>query len=228
MKRGINFGKRFVTMVTIATLAMTTGATAYAAEKAEEPQTDVVSTAIDINRLAKENDVNPYELKAAIEESMDETVASPFSSLATNTPNVKASESVEPIGERVVDGMVRNVKVTKKNQDSTAYVAKSGALTASGKTPTVGMCAMHINVTTKTGETSDSIVRLGEVIYMDNAVDVNGRSLSMFVVEDRGNPSNRTDFWIDIYFGQYENTSSDTYKAAINYGIKTVSYSYYY
>ncbi|GFI48220.1 B-enzyme [Lachnospiraceae bacterium] len=60
---------------------------------------------------------------------------------------------------------------------------------------------------------------------MDESVDVNGTSCSSFVVEDRGNPSNRTTYWIDIYFG-LNNTSN--YNAAINYGVKTVSYYYYY
>ncbi|MDE7321337.1 MAG: hypothetical protein K2N73_01165 [Lachnospiraceae bacterium] len=79
-------------------------------------------------------------------------------------------------------------------------MAKSGALTASGKTPTVGMCAMHINVTTKTGNTTNTKVKLGTTIYMDKSIDVNGTSCSSFVVEDRGNRSNRTTYWIDIYW----------------------------
>lgn len=49
---------------------------------------------------------------------------------------------------------------------------------------------MQIKLTTKTGQTSDSIVRLGTAIYMTEAVDINGTSYSSFVVEDN--------FWIDM------------------------------
>lgn len=228
MKRKMSLGKQIIKAVAAATLVMSMGLTAFAAEDAENLQMEIDGTIIDIGQLAKKNDVNPYELKAAIEESIDADVVSLFSSLATNTPNTMASESTELVWGRAATGARGNVKVNKKNQDSTAYVAKAGQVTANGKTPEVGMCAMYIKSTTKTGSTSSSKVKLGTTIYMDSAVDVNGTSLSSFVVEDRGNPDNRTDFWIDIFFGQYVDTNSATYKAAINYGIKTVSYYYYY
>lgn len=228
MKRKIGFGKHFITVVVAVTLVMAMGLTAFAAEGSDDLRMELGGTIIDIGQLAKENDVDPYELKAAIEESMDAEVASPFSSLATYTPNTMASESTEIVCGRAAASATGNIKVNKENQDSTAYVAKEGAVTANGKTPDIGMCAMYIKSTTKTGQTSDSIVRLGTTIYMDSAVDVNGTSLSSFVVEDRGNPKNRTDFWIDIFFGQYVDKNSDEYIAAINYGVKTVSYYYYY
>lgn len=228
MRRKMSFGKQIIKTVAAVTLVMSMGLTAFAAEDAENLQMEIGGTIIDIDQLAKENDVNPYELKAAIEESMGAEVVSPFSSLATNTPNTMASESTELVRGRATTSVSGNVKVSKNNQDSTAYVAKDGDKTASNKTPEVGMCAMYIKSTTKTGSTSDTIVKLGTTIFMNSAIDVNGKSLSSFVVEDRGNPSNRTDFWIDIYFGQYVDKNSPTYKAAVNYGIKTVSYYYYY
>lgn len=228
MKREIGFGKHFITAVATAALVMAMGFTAVAAENSDDLQMDFGGTIIDIAQLAKENDVDPYELKAAIEESMDAEVASPFSSLATYTPNTMASESIEFVCGRSATSESDSIQVNKINQDSTAYVAKEGAVTANGKTPAVGMCAMYIKSTTKKGQTSDSIVRLGTTIYMETPIDVNGTSLSTFVVEDRGNPDNRTDFWIDIFLGQYVDKTSDTYKAAIKYGVKTVSYHYYY
>lgn len=181
---------------------------------------DIGETEINIEQIAEDNGVSPSALKEAILRGNNSEKASPFSELTTETPNTKASETVS---EPRVGGA--RASTTKKDQDSTAYVAKSGALTASGKTPTVGMCAMHIDVTTKTGSTTSSKVKLGTTISMDSAVDVNGTSLSSFVVEDRGSPKNRSTYWIDIYFGE---KTDATYKAAINYGIKTVTYSYSY
>lgn len=178
---------------------------------------------VDVEKLAEENGVNPYELKKSILNGLNEEKASPFSDLATEKSGCSASESVEKISGRSIE--LYSTKVSKKDQDSTAYVAKSGALTASGKTPSVGMCAMHTDVTTKTGSTTNSKIKLGTKIYMTKAVKVNGTSYSSFVVEDRGAPSNRTPYWIDIYFGVKNDTN---YNAAINYGVKTVSYYYYY
>lgn len=223
----MGFMKQVIATVAAITMVMAMGITGIAAEDTDLLM-DLGGTIIDIGQLAKENDVDPYELKAAIEESVDAEVASPFSSLATGTPNTMASESTELVRGYSATSLSGSTKVSKVNQDSTAYVAKEGQVTANGKTPTIGMCAMYIKSTTKTGQTSDKIVRLGTTIYMESPVDVNGTSFSSFVVEDRGNPSNRTDFWIDIFFGQYVDKNSDTYKAAINYGVKTVSYYYYY
>lgn len=214
-------GRRVGTAITAVVLAMAMNITAFAAEDSNNLNVDIGGIIVDVEQVAEENGVNPYALKEAIEEGLNTEKASPFSSLATRTPNTQASESVEYSLTR----SARSTKASKTDQDSTAYVAKSGALTASGKTPTVGMCAMHINATTKTGSTTSTKVKLGTTIYMDESVDVNGTSCSSFVVEDRGNPSNRTTYWIDIYFG-LNNTSN--YNAAINYGVKTVSYYYYY
>ncbi|MCL2254592.1 MAG: hypothetical protein FWC09_09125 [Lachnospiraceae bacterium] len=182
---------------------------------------DIGGIIIDVSQIAEDNAVNPYELREAIEKGINADKVSPFSSLDTYSPNMIASESVEI-------PLIRSapIKVTKSNQDSTAYVANSGALTASGKTPAVGMCAMHTNVTTKTGSTSSSMVKLGTVITVgNNTITIQGTAYPAFFVEDRGTPSNRTDFWIDLYFG-LNNTAN--YNAAINYGVKQVSYYYHY
>ncbi|MDD3417359.1 MAG: hypothetical protein PHY47_25765 [Lachnospiraceae bacterium] len=221
MKRKMIIGKRIATGITATAIAMAMSINVFAAENASDLMVDIGGTTVDVEQIAEENGVNPYALKEAIEDGMNAEKASPFSNLVTNTPNVKASESVEYSLEK----SARSTKASKTNQDSTAYVAKSGALTASGKTPAVGMCAMHIDATTKTGSTTSTKVKLGTTIYMDDSVDVNGTSRSSFVVEDRGNPSNRTTYWIDVYFGLNNTTN---YNAAINYGVKTVSYYYYY
>lgn len=188
-------------------------------------QSDLVvnigETQINVEQIADANGVDPYALKDAILRGNNAEKASPFSSLRTRTPNTKATEMTSASD---VSGIYATT-TKKSDQDSTAYVAKSGALTASGKTPEVGMCAMHIDVTTKTGSTTSTKVKLGTTISMTKSVDVNGDSRSSFVVEDRGNPTNRTTYWIDIYFGE---KTDATYKAAINYGVKTVSYSYTY
>lgn len=183
---------------------------------------------IDVGQLAEENQVDPYELKEAIIDGYYADRTSPFSNLETvRDENILPVESVEKItvGNDSVNGPITEMTiVSKTNQDSTAYVAKAGALTASGKTPEIGMCAMHVNVTTKTGNTNSSTIKLGTKIYMDSPVNVNGTNYSSFVVEDRGAPEGRTAYWIDIYFGL-----TDTYYTnAIAYGVQTVSYKYYY
>lgn len=184
----------------------------------------VGNKSIDVTGIAKENGVDPYELKKAIENGKNTQKASPFSNLATTKSGKKEAEIIETISARAGTTATRT-KVTKKNQDSTAYVAKKGSLTASGKTPQIGMCAMHTNVTTKTGETTSKVIKLGATLHMEEAVNINGITSTSFIVEDRGAPKNRTKYWIDVYFGLNNSTN---YQAAINYGIKKVSYFYYY
>lgn len=177
---------------------------------------------IDVEKLAEENSVDPYELKDAILKGLSSEKASPFSDLQTVDKNVEATETVIQVMSK--DGRVNNI-AKKIDQDATAYVARSGAVTASGKKPTIGMCAMHVNVTTKTGTTSDKVVRLGTKIYMDEFINVNGKTLSSFIVEDRGEPSGRSEFWIDIYWGLKTDAN---YNSAIQFGKQEVSYSYLY
>lgn len=199
-----------------AVLFMVGNAQVYAQE--ENMMLNVGESEINVEQLAEENNVDPVALKRAIIEGFDAEKASPFSDLVQSVPNTKAYETVATGKERA------SSTVYKRNQDSTAYVANSGALTASGKTPAVGMCAMHTDVTTKTGSTSSTKIKLGTTIHMEDDVNVNGKNYSSFVVEDRGAPTNRTTYWIDIYFG----LKSSYYDAAINYGVKTVSFHYSY
>lgn len=225
MKRNIiaKHIKHLGAVVTAFVLAMSMNTAAFAAENTNNMLVDIGGIVVDVEQIAEENDVEPYALKEAIEEGKNAEKASPFSNLRTSTPNTEAAEHTEYSVFRTSERA--STKASKTNQDSTAYVAKSGALTASGKTPTLGMCAMHIDATTKTGTTSSTKVKLGTTIYMEDKVNVNGTNYSSFNVEDRGNPTNRTTYWIDIYFGLHNTTN---YNAAINYGVKTVSYYYYY
>lgn len=193
---------------------------ATALAESTESLITIGETTIDTEELAEKNGVNQYELKAAIQKGLSEEKASPFSNLVTTNRKVPNSN----ISTQIVQPYASIKTAYKMNQDSTAYVSQPGALTASGKTPTIGMCAMHINVTTKTGSTTENVVKLGTTIFMEEAIDINGTDYPYLVVEDRGNPSNRTPYWIDVYFGL-----TDTYYgAAINYGITPVSYHYFY
>lgn len=223
MKKRIIIVKRLAAITTAATLAIAMNVTSFAADKTDL-KIDMDGITVDVEKVAAENGVNPYALKQSIEDGMNAEKASPFSSLVTNKPNSIASEDVDISNTTEVSATSTQTKVTKKNQDSTAYVANSGALTASGKTPKIGMCAMHINVTTKTGKTTKDIVRLGTTIHMSKSIKISGKEYSSFVVEDRGGASNRTKFFIDLYFGLNNSTN---YNAAINYGVKTVTYYYY-
>ena len=220
--------KRFVSLMLILCmtliLAIPVGASAHTSDLLLEINGEI----IDVGQLAEEYHVDPYELREAIIEGYYSDKASPFSNLEViKDENLLLSESRDKIilGKENINGPITEMTiVSKTNQDSTAYVSKEGALTASGKTPEIGMCAMHINVTTKTGNTNGSPIKLGTTIYMDNPVNVNGTNYTSFVVEDRGAPEGRTKYWIDIYFG----LTGSHYTDAINYGVQTVSYRYYY
>ncbi|MFI3212891.1 MAG: hypothetical protein R3Y24_06065 [Eubacteriales bacterium] len=176
---------------------------------------------INITELANQNNVDPYELREAINNGYGTLYGelSVFSMLDKSGTNIATTYTVSDELSRT--GMQQKYCIS---QDSTAYVSSAGALTASGKTPTVGMCAMHIDVTTKTGSTTENMVRLGETIYMNSAVNVNGTNYYTLKVEDRGERENATAFWIDVYFG----LSSSYYQNAITYGVKPVSFHYYY
>lgn len=199
----------------VLTISMVSG-TVYA-EPSENLKVTVGKNVIDIEKLAEDNHVDPYELKNAVIQATHGTHMSPFSDLKSVKSNSKASESVEVISRSVT-------KVTKSNQDSTAYVGY-GADTASGKTPKKGMCAMKTSVTTKTGNSSSTMVKLGTTLFMEDPVNVQGTDYYSLVVEDRGSGSGRSTYWIDVCFGEY---TDQNYTDATNYGIKTVSYRYYY
>lgn len=179
---------------------------------------------INVLEVAKENGVNPYELRQAILEDMEAEIFSPFSKVNSTKEVPAPSESVEYL----FDANTRSVRALarKNNQTATGYTGDPGKETASGKTPAVGMCAMDVDVTTKTGTTTDEIIRLGTKIYLDNFIDVNGTSLSSLTIEDRGTgAATHTKFWIDVCFGI---TTPATDAAATIFGSQTVSYSYIY
>lgn len=206
--------KRIMSLCTVMILLLPTVAFA------ESNQTlKVGNQSIDIEALAKENGVSPHELEQAIIEGMYADRSSPFSDLVSIRPK-------EPEYGETIMGKTPGVGVaTKSNQDSTAYVDSSGALTASRKTPEIGMCAMHVNATTKTGSETSNKVKLGQTIYMLTNINMSGTWYRSFIVEDRGAPKNRTTYWIDIYFGEKNDAS---YNAAIDYGVQTVDFKYYY
>jgi|GEM_PF-1591498 len=186
----------------------------------EDYEVKIGEYTIDTEALADEYGVDVEELKEAIEEGVEEEKASPFSSL--DASKIKKEKSKSRIRLQAHEG--EGSKIYRSNQDSTAYVANAGAKTASGVTPQVGMCAMYPKVTTRKGSTTNTMIKFGTPIYMTNSVNVNGKWCSYFTVTDRGNPCGRTNYWIDIYFGQ---KTDATYKAAVNYGIRKVSYYYY-
>ena len=214
--------KRGTSAILLSSLVLSMSLTAFAEESKEDLTVDIGNNiTVDVDELARENGVDPYALKEAIEDGLNSEKASPFSDLYVE-------ESDESIGANSIDWLDYNVsldatKVSKTNQDSTAYVSTATALTASGKTPSIGMCAMHQDVTTKSGNTTSSCVKLGTTIYMTKSININGTNYSSFVVEDRGKPKNRTTYWVDLYFG----LKDQHYNDAINYGVQKVSYYYY-
>jgi hypothetical protein len=102
------------------------------------------------------------------------------------------------------------------NQDVTAYVAPSGSLTASGKTPE----ALDVAVHTSGGS---PIFPFGTIIFTDTAlvVDRYGYTARTFNVQDTGTGPGLSTYWFDIYYGV--NTTANT-QAATNFGIQQVSY----
>lgn len=104
------------------------------------------------------------------------------------------------------------------NQDVTAYVAASGKLTASGKTPSALDVAVHKKTDGK------PVLPFGTIIYTNSAlvIDRYGATARTFNVQDIGPGIGRTTYWFDIYYGV--NTTANR-NAANLFGIKQVSYS---
>lgn len=172
----------------------------------------------DILKLADDNDVYPESLRDSVVGSFGAARFSPFENVIQKNPPQA----------RALIGRTRTGITQVTDQNATAYVA-TGNKTASGKDPAVGMAAMHINVTTKTNPTTAEILKLGTPIYFGTPnkreyINFNGYSRDSLVVEDRGNPSNRTKYWIDIFFGD-ATTANRT--AALNYGVKTQAFFYW-
>lgn len=111
--------------------------------------------------------------------------------------------------------------------DSTAYSAKSGALTHSGKDARWGYVAVHYR-------NGKPMRPFGTIIMPDKSVyhPLYG-SRGTFYVEDTGDYGNVFDaWWIDFYFGDCSTCSKydgtyDNYDRAVNYGTRTINYYYY-
>ena len=221
--KGKKSKKRINAAIAMLLLAMTFCATAFAEEDPNDFLVDIGGgEMIDVEELAKKYNVDPYELKKAIEEGMNDEKFSPFSNLATLPPSTQEPEEQQPF-HRIVQ-IPMGQKVRRLYQDATAYVADSSALNASGKIPAIGMCTIQANVASKEDDTAIEKIKLGTVLYMEESIDINGSPLSAFVVEGSGNASDHSKYGIDIYFGQ--NTESNV-KFVTDYGVEKVNYYYY-
>jgi hypothetical protein len=174
----------------------------------------------DILGLASVNDVYPESLRDSVVNSYGAARFSPFDNVVQKNPSADYLEiSRTRNGNRVSQVW---------NQNATAYVATGNPM-ANGVMPYIGAAAMHIDVTTKSGVTTASIVRLGTPINFGTPdarenINFNGYTMGSLVIDDRGGASNRTKYWIDIFFGA--NTPANR-TAATNYGLKTSAYFYW-
>lgn len=121
-------------------------------------------------------------------------------------------------------------RVSRTNQDATAYVG--GSITASGKTPKVGYCAVH---PAKRGTHSNPIIPFGTVINITEIRDpATGKvwdmiphpyygEMNSLQVQDIGDVNYRfSTHWIDIWYG-----NSSFLGAAKDFGTRKINYSYY-
>ena len=174
---------------------------------------------------SKKHNVYPDSLRDSIVNNYGANRFSPYQDVI----RIQELDASSEIIEYSENGVTRT-ESQQSNQDASAYVAPSGALTASGKEVKVGMAAMHTNVTTKTGETTSTIVKLGETIYFGTSknpaeINYNGYKTKSLVVEDRGAPTNRSKYWIDIFFG----VNTDANKTAADlYGVQSAQYYWNY
>ncbi|OMD08205.1 hypothetical protein [Paenibacillus odorifer] len=116
------------------------------------------------------------------------------------------------------------------NQNTTAYLANSGARTFHGTIPTAYITAA-VHPKTFNVPTSGTIFPFGSYIVADSPVQLApGMTATYFKVEDMGevyNENNRSLYWFDIYFGLRSIPQNVT--NANNYGQSNlVSYSITY
>jgi len=115
--------------------------------------------------------------------------------------------------------------ITESNQDSTAYVAATGAKGSSGTVMAVGMCAVHyVN-----GNPLNPIIPFGTNLTFTQPIntttaETTSSSIQTWQVQDTGSGYNYTQYWVDFYWG--ENNRVYTVNAT-DYGIQKVSYAYY-
>ncbi|KZE71637.1 hypothetical protein AV654_05370 [Paenibacillus elgii] len=224
-------------------LTLSSGAFAQPSSQATKETSDVSVTLdgqtthfsnSEIKRLAELNNVDPNELRKAIESGPDEEGRfSPFSKLAPlkNTGIVKEqldksnTQKLSSTGEPLIRSKAEKSvisplsTVTKSDQDSTAY-NWTGNKTANGNWPVLGVCAVHRNKDIG-GSGNGPVIPFGTTLATDKDIWLpdNVGYKSSFNVDDTGSGPKRTDYWIDIYY------SKDT-KSAINYGVIKLSYTY--
>lgn len=120
-------------------------------------------------------------------------------------------------------------ETTYYNQDVTAYVAASGALTYHGTTPTK-YHTIAVHPSTFGNPSSGTIFPYGTIIYVPDGFSLPGYTFPTkhtFKVEDMGDVNNAkglSKYWFDIYFGT--NTTENT-NNAVSFGKKTITYIIY-
>lgn len=185
----------------------------------------------DLERLAWLNNVDPQELKDALNAGLDESGKfSPFSNLKQLDNGITNEElkkrdllKIGSDGTPIVrmNQLFSNItlagQILRSNQDATAYVAASGAITASNKTPKYGMVAVHY----VGGKLTNPIIPFGTAIYLDRYISLpDGSQRSNYTVDDTGLGPDMSTYWIDIFFGGISNASK-----AISFGTQTVTYN---
>lgn len=188
---------------------------AFAATRIDQvnPQSKTLDiNSIDINKLSKDNNVDPSELRTSIEKSLKSHRFSPFSDVKSQ----KNTKSSSEINNR------KNVKLDsddgttyQSGEDSTAYTDTE---TASGVDPEVGMVAVHHYRSGK------PYIPFGTQLTYSSPITIQGNDYTDFSVQDTGDAHfNRSSYWTDIYFGS---PSDDNEQACLDYGVQSVDYSY--
>ncbi|NOW05392.1 hypothetical protein [Clostridium beijerinckii] len=168
---------------------------------------------IDIDKLSKDNNVDPNELRASIEKSLKSHRFSPFSGVKVKN-NAKQTSSKKVNNDIKLDDY--HGYCSQYNQNSTAY---TDTQTASGNSPYIGIVAVHHD------SSGTPYIPFGTKIYYSNSVSIQGDDYNSFDVEDTGDPNFvQSDYWTDIYFGQ---PTYDNEQAALNYGNNLVDYHYW-
>ena len=176
----------------------------------------------EIERLAKLNNVDPQELKNAIESGVDdEGRFSPFSKVKTLDNGITQEqldemnkEKLSSTGEPLIKPLNKpkafkdnslSGYIERKDQDTTAYVW-TGNKTANGNWPELGIVACHREKDIYGGTSNTPVIPFGKKIYLDRYVwlpDGVGYK-SDFKVDDTGRGPGKTDYWLDIYYGTDE------------------------
>lgn len=190
----------------------------------------------EIEKLAKLNNVDPIELKNAIESGVDEEGRfSPFSKIKTLDNGIKQEqldemnkEKLSPTGEPLTKPLYKSktfkdntlsAYTERKDQDTTAYVW-TGNKTANGNWPVLKIVACHREKDIYGGTSNTPVIPFGKNVYLDRYVWLpeGVGYTSNFYVDDTGLGPGKTDYWLDIYYG-------DDYDSAIIYGNIVLTYN---